>query len=332
MNEMVSKLTSKFRLCTDVTVCADSKVFMATEMKDFANGEAESTDKDATVFPMIFAIEQGNTSYLITVYDLPGEAYSDDESKSIKLAKHEGIRTVDGAILMVDACQLYQSAMVKTINAEVIDDTDPEKKTVIKQVEVTYAKHDDDIVAPLKYMSTYQIGANLQHLAIVVTKADLLIGKHGKAFGADSAAVLGSQYICKSDESEQHFENVSMRVINKVDNEVMAAINEAPLYTRRPDIKQEICGKFSGNSLRPENVKAFTISTLCRPDSGSTDFLVCDNAGYTRHRVLEPMLYFMARWGMVNIAVDNVVPEPEPDPKPGIFARLFGRKKDKDAE
>ena len=121
-----------------------------------------------------------------------------------------------------------------------------------------------------------------------------------------------------------------MRVINKVDNEVMAAINEAPLYTRRPNIKQEICGKFSGNSLKPENVKAFTISTLCRPDSDSTDFIVCDNAGYTRHRVLEPMLYFMAKWGMVNIAVDNIV-EPDPESKPSIWDRIFRRKKEKDA-
>lgn len=324
MDEFVRKLKQKFRLCQSVEIFADSEKFLDIEEKSFVGGNAESTAANACVFPMIVAIRQKEASHLITIYDLPGEAYR--PAHSLALAAHMGIQTVDAAILLVDASQLYGAARADTMEVEVMNE---KNEIELKEAHVDYPDSNTDITAPLEYLEKYRIGQNIRHMAMVVTKGDLLIGKCGKCFGEDPT-LLKMLDICRSDESEAHTGAVSLPVLRQVDMQTMRAIGEVELYGGR-DIKREICDMIYGDTLKPENISAFVVSTLRRPDNNDVRFVFIDDSGYNRHRIMEPMLYFMAKWGMVP-SVNELKPRPiggteredeEPKEKKRRF-RLFG--------
>ena len=299
MDEFVRKLRQKFRLCQGVEIFADSEKFLNIEDKNFENGGAETTDANATVFPMIVAVKQKNASHLITIYDLPGEAYRPQHS--LALAAHTGIQTVDAAILLVDASQLYEGARAEKLEVEVRNENN---EVELREASIDYPDYNTDITAPLEYLERYRIGQNIKNMALVVTKADLLIGKFGKCFGEDPT-FLHQLKINHSDESKDHSQAVCLPILQQVDKQTMSAIDEVDMYKGR-EIKKEICDMVYGETLRPENINAFVISTLRRPDNNDTRFVVCDHAQYNRHRIVEPMLYFMAKWGMV--PVTNAMP------------------------
>ena len=323
MDELVKNFKARFRMCQSVEVFADSVKFLKSEEGNFANGQAETTDANATVFPMIFAIRQRDSSHLITLYDLPGEAYRPQHS--IQLAAHAGIQSVDAAIMLVDAGQLYEHARAAKLTVEVVDESGRVVDT--KETDITYPELNTDITAPLEHLRKYRIGSSIEHMALVVTKADLLIGKYGTYFGENNPVYLKMLEICHSDESKEHEGKVNRVILNKIDAQTMKAIQEVPAYEKR-DIKGEICDMLYGETLKPGNIKSFVVSTLRRPDANATSFVVSDESNYTRHRVLEPMLYLMANWGMVPVATELPPapgPEPEPEKRKGLFGRLFGR-------
>ena len=294
IREELRKLSVKYQLCEKVEMFSASDDFLIKEDDKFKGGSAQSTDKEQLVFPMVFAIrKKNNDSHLLTIYDLPGEAFREGNEEI--LVRYSKIGEPDGALLMVDAAQLYGAVRKEKIS---VASKGHEEET--KEVAFDSVEEDVTIFDPLMQLSQYKFCENVEYLALVVTKADLLVGKYGSCFGENNSANLNNLDVCKSDESKNHQKAVNVNTINRVDMQTMQAIRESPTYKDHEDLKQEICDYLGSSKLKKENIRAFTVSTLRRLDTLKTDFVVCDNSKYCRHRVLEPILYLLARWNVVD--------------------------------
>jgi len=295
-------LKNKCRLVSSIEVSSESNMFIDAESENFRNGGAEAAPLYFELFPMIFAVKsKNNQSYLITLYDIPGEAYS----SCYDFRPERILRDVDGAFLMVDAVQLYEAIRYN------------DKVTVMQNGEtsncyIQFVRKNANIVDPLENFAGYGIGAKIKYLSLIVTKADLLISNSDIEYFGDER-YRKQLAVCRSDISADHRDRVSMGTIKQVDEQVMRAISELDFYTGM-NVKQAICDKMPmGSMLKEENIRAFAISTLRRPDPETAEFTVQDEASYVRHRLLEPILYLMAQWGMVETKQSGAV---EADPKP----------------
>lgn len=300
----LAKLGDKdLELCDSVELTLDSKKMTDNELISFMNGDAEATDPDKLVFPVVFMVTNklDDSMHLITVCDMPGEFYRDVlDGMREKLASNESLKNCDAAILMVGASQLFPN--VRYDKKTVLSEHDGGQERIA--VETQYVPFDNGeppyITDPLRFFGRYQVCKNVQHMSLVVTKGDLLIGKEGRGI-ADRGGkdpLLKQMKICQSDVSRDHKSQVSVRVLNQVDEETMRAIRKSATYREKSGIKEEICKKIKGE-LTAKNIRAFVISTLRRPNPEVPEFFVVDNSNYTRHRILEPLLYLLAEWGAV---------------------------------
>ncbi len=328
--EMIRNLSVRYQLCQQVEMFGASDDFLINEEENFKDGKAESTAKDQVVFPMVFAIrKKNNVSHLVTIYDLPGEAFRPGNGGV--LVDNQANGDADAALLMVDAAQLYDNVRNEKI---LVVSKDGEHNEEFDSVEENVT-----ILEPLKNLEEFDFGKNVEYLALVVTKADLLLGKFGNCFGENNPVTLKQLRICQSDEFNDHKKSVRAQVMNQVDMETMRAIRETEIYADHEDLKQEICDYLGDTKLKKENIRAFTVSTLRRPNSMNTDFVVCDDSGYTRHRILEPILYLLARWNVVDCEggdnwgagsngdapiQEGQSPKKDEEKKRGFFGRLFG--------
>lgn len=346
--EELSKLEDSFELCDSVELTIDSKKMTFNELLYFRDGEAEATDPEKLVFPVVFMVKNkvDSSMHLITLCDMPGEFYRDvlDGMKE-KLASNESLKKCDAAILMIGASQLFSACRY---DKKIVLREDPESGTTEKTIaETQYVPVENGkspyITDPLKFFNKYEVCKHVRHMALVVTKGDLLIGKEGKGIAdkGEKDPLLKQMKICQSDESRDHKAQVSVRVLNQVDEETMRSIRKSANYREKESIKDEICKKIDGE-LRPENIRASVISTLRRPNPEKAEFFVVDDSAYPRHRILEPILYLMAQWGAVPrtsepwgmgsngacVLMEEEANEAEPaEEHVSIIGKLFGRKK-----
>ncbi len=342
-DELVSTLQKRCRLVAKVQVFTDSEKVVSLEKEDFKDGMAAANKGDVVVFPMIFAVEANNGStHLLTLYDMPGEAY--EPERDTALAAHEGLKGVDGAILMIDAVQLYDQ--IRSANKVRVQKAEGGVMGEQVEQETQFVKEDVDITEPLDYLKMHGIGANLDYLAMVITKVDLLISDANIKYFGESKYQQQLEMCC-SDVKKHHDQVVDAGTINKVDAQVMRVISEVERY-KGMDVKKRICSKMAyGSKLKPESIRAFAISTLRRPDADIPSFIVQDDSRFVRHRVIEPMLYMMARWGVVETKFQSeggwgpgtgIVVQPDVKPEPdeettnepvGFWERIFGRRGNK---
>ena len=304
LNQELQKLTGIYNLADSVTIFSDAREF--TEREGALEGEIAATVASAKVCPLVLAIRRGDQSFLISIYDLPGEVYRSDNRYVTKLAGNKDLFNADGAILMIDPVQLYSD----------LDDRTVYDRNGM-EVEIQYVTPDTEIFAPLTNMKEYHIGEKIKYLSLVITKTDLMFsGDCGDYF---TGVYLRQLRMCQSKEYDDlrpaggesgvhkgHFGAVKPLIINAVDNEVMHVIDGIDTYNWQ-DVKAKICDRLSGDSLKPENIRAFAISTLRRlsPDNpDDTQFVVSRQTALPRHRILEPVLYLLARWGVVETDKD----------------------------
>ncbi|MDO4866178.1 MAG: hypothetical protein Q4C10_06435 [Clostridia bacterium] len=304
LNQEIKRLVNVYNLVDSVSVFVDAKELTEGEANE--EGKIEATVAGATVCPLVFAIKRGEQSFLISVYDLPGEVYREDTKYVAKLAGNYDLFNSDGAMLLVDPVQLYADLNERSV----VDKNGNE-------VEIQYVVPDTDITAPLTRMEEFQIGKQMKYMALVLTKADLMFsGECGDYF---KGAYLRQLKMCHSKEYDDwksssdpgshqgHFGKVKPQIINAVDNEVMRVIDAIPAYDWQ-DVKAKICSKVAGDALKPENIRAFAVSTLRRvsaDDPDDTQFVMSNQAHLPRHRILEPLLYLLARWNVVESENNN---------------------------
>lgn len=303
--EELSKLEDVFELCDSVELTVDSKKMTNSEGEAFKDGEAEATDPEKLVFPVVFMVKnkEDDSMHLISLCDMPGEFYRDylDGMKE-KLAANESLKKCDAAIMMIGASQLFPIVEHDRKTVRVENTQTGESKDVL--VDVQYVPKENGktpyITDPMKNFDKYEVCKEVKYLALVVTKGDLLIGKVGRGIAdrGGNDPLLRQMKICKSDESSDHKSQVNVHVINQVDIETMRSIRKSATYVNKNAIKDEICKKVKGE-LKPENIRAFVISTLRRPNPEKAEFYVMDNSAYPRHRILEPLLFLLAEWGAV---------------------------------
>ncbi len=342
--EELAKLEDIFELCDTVELTIDSKKMTNSEGEAFKDGEAEATNPEKLVFPVVFMLKnkKDDSMHLVTLCDMPGEFYRDAiDGMKEKLAANESLKECDAAILMLGASQLF--SIVEHDQKKVIIEDRGTGESKIVNVPSQYVPKENGktpyITDPLKFFDKYQVCKNVKYLSLVVTKGDLLIGQEGRGIapGGSNDPLLKQLKICKSDESEDHKAQVNVQTINQVDIETMRSIRKSATYENKNEIKSEICKKIKGE-LKPENIRAFVISTLRRPDPQKVEFYVVDNSEYPRHRILEPLLYLLAQWGAVprtniawgpgsngNPSPDEMQPEPEEEGKRSIWRRIFGK-------
>ena len=291
-------------LCDRVELTIDSKKMTDRELINFMNGDAEATDPDKLVFPVVFMVTNklDDSMHLITLCDMPGEFYRNVlDGMREKLASNESLKNCDAAILMIDAAQLFPHVRYdkKTVLNE--HESGPTERITVESQYVPFENGEPPYITdPMTYFDTYQVCKNIQHMSLVVTKGDLLIGKVGRGIAdrGEKDPLLKQMKICQSDESRDHKSQVSVRVLNQVDEETMRAIRKSATYRDKSGIKEAICRKIKGE-LTAKDIRAFVISTLRRPSPEVPEFVVADNSQYPRHRILEPLLYLLAEWGAV---------------------------------
>ena len=278
-------------------ICEESSPYFDSMEKNYREGQVEATARDEgrMIFPMAFHIgvtdDEGNFvkgAYVI-LHDFPGEGMKAPDYAANLYA----LDKMDTIIVMADVHQFYP------IQIETVDGTRCYSDDFMDMFNALR-----DNVLPLMRVRTV-VG--------ILLKVDLIM-RDDQFGGADGYIAQGSPLLV-SDLIDQHRRAVDMNVIDNNSNAVDDLIRNT---TRsRSGLRERLLSQFSSAKERPEAYKCFAVSTF---SFNNTDMMWENRPDRPGHRVLEPMLYLLAHWGIVPA-------KPAAQEHIGLFGRLFGRRR-----
>lgn len=251
----------------------DSKPYLDKYIKNWKNGERDATLTGRNLFPIVFSVENINRTnrVIITIHDFAGEGMRDSDY----FANHPiATREIDGVFLMIDACQLSNYQKYKIENACAIK--------ITKCIEFTNAA-----IKKLRKVNS---------IAVVLNKFDIIMEKANKT---DNPTVAYEPTL-----SGHHKEAVSTNAIKGVSQTVREIIRkdggEFEAGALIPTIESLFDKKWQPNE-ELNDLEYFAVSTMGltkhEKGEGHEEYYSCEyHEDRALHRVLEPLLYFLARW------------------------------------
>jgi len=277
------------------------------------------------------------------------------------LMENQGIAQADSALFIIDAAQLH-SAIHEKYKTETIPI--PEQN-VPAQEEAAYTEYaeemyggeeensgenaeeqrkgltvqfykEQNITIPLQALQDAGVNNNIKRIAVIVSKADLLFEVPSSKFNTSRDTMPACKHDdCHTDGIMQgHKGGVYIPCINQVSNNVIEEIiqsqnggSEAILVQQKNSLKEDIRHRVG---IRPENVeddiKFFAVSTFeYKPEEAK--YIPCVEASMNRHRILEPVLYLLAKWKVVPIKEVEASHGTDLDDDMPWWKRIIGGKK-----
>lgn len=298
---------------------------------------------DQTVIRFVFPIVMNVTTvddtgsereFILIVNDIPGEAM---ENKTF-LMNYPGLCLADAAIMLMDPMQFVTAVTMKNQLArsdlemlhntgEAIDENDVKAHRVAQFTPYSFG----DTLDSVKRMITDNKFTNLSCFTLVLNKLDLLYAGENPYIDENVAPYLsyihGIHHLSRIGDSadpaqSQHDDGVDLELIRRINNQVVYLIQNRLRFTGyesaiRPmaDITGEIMTLCT--SVRTWNKSK---NNFCRPTDENGKAEAETIIGF---RLLEPLLYVLARMGLVRTKehVDVVVEETEKPWWKKIFSR-----------
>ena len=134
-------------------------------------------------------------------------------------------------------------------------------------------------------------------------------------FGGEGGYIVKESPLSDSDLTDQHRQAVDMSVIDNNSNAVDDLIRQTT--GSASGLSERLISQFSSVAEKPKAYKCFAVSTF---SLNKTTMEWENNPDKPGHRVLEPLLYLLAHWGIVR-------EKPVEQEHVGWFSRLFGRRR-----
>lgn len=248
----------------------------------------------------------------IALYDCPGEIFR--SQNEYELPNNKGLRLANSLLFLADSAQLFQPLLY-----------DAERDKAVKEDTCML-----DLAEMLYHLRDRFGDSEFKAISFVVTKIDKVID--GNVCGL-SRVNLGSRTLPKVLQSKDYLDHrdaVDLNVIEIIDNTMRDALGEDDgQHNTQWDEKLALLGVI--NRLEEcfarcdrDNIKVFAVSTFSRSNDNSR-FEICGEPSMNRHRLLEPLLYLLAKLDVLpSTTLGKDEPEPEPVHKRGFFSRIFG--------
>lgn len=244
------------------------------------------------IFPIVMDIESSaspNQRAFVVLHDFPGEGMKEEEY----LANLRELERAETVIVIGDVNQFYN--------------IDRERTKDIRFFEGDF----DSMFRSIRGSAISSITASM--VLCVLLKIDLIMSREGEA---PRAGYIAPKQVLQSGDMGMHVGAVDMATIDRVSRTVDENIRQV---TSKP-LTSHLRTVFDDQKEKPKCYKCFGVSTFTRTESGWSN--IHDVSG-TKHRVIEPMLFLLASWGLVaqKAGVQNEAPV-----KKSLFSRLFGRR------
>jgi hypothetical protein len=301
-----------------VDIAAESKVFFEILNQQFIkNGRPDATPGDKPLFPMIIQVTPTFTGMLgkmttVIFYDIPGE-YANNPR--IMLDQREGLRTAETLLYIIDPHQ-FVSALTTASDM-----------------------YDRNLATPLSNLAKFNICQKVRRVAVVVSKADLLI--HQKILKVRTNSEFNDGDPAGMDDMSMHKEAVDLKTMDDIHNNIEYLIEGEhrcyrwenkiasfvhPAMRERQEKekkaleekirnftpkehkkweklhkKDPVCEDNQFSSPPPLPVRYFAVSTYqWVASAGERKMIECREGGLRRHRIIEPLLYLLAEWKVIN--------------------------------
>ncbi len=245
------------------------------------------------IFPIVMDIESqslNNQRAFVVLHDFPGEGMDEEEY----LANLRELEKAETIIVIGDVNQFYNIDRERTQDIRCFDG----------DFDSMFRKIRGSAIPSMR----------AETVMCVLLKVDLIMSREGEA---PRPGYIAPRQILQSGSMDMHVGAVDMGTIDQVSRTIDDNIRRV---TNR-SLTEHMRAVFDGQLEKPKCYKCFGVSTFTRTDSDWQN--IYDVSG-TKHRVIEPMLFLLAQWGLVAQS-DKRSQEEEPERK-GLFQRLFGRR------
>ena len=283
-------------------ICEESRPYFDDMEAQYRNeGQvATTTRKDRQmIFPMAFHIgvtdDKGNFvkgAYVI-LHDFPGEGMHVPDYAANLYA----LDKMDTVIVMADVHQFYP---IQTENG---DDVGNGTRSYNRDFMDMFNRLRDSVLPLMK----------VETVVGILLKVDLIM--KDDQFGGKDGYIVKESPLSDSDLTDQHRQAVDMSVIDNNSN----AVDDLIRCTTRSGsgLSERLISQFSSVKEKPKAYKCFAVSTFSLNKTTMEWENSPDRPG---HRVLEPLLYLLAHWGIVQ-------EKPVEQEHVSWFGRLFGRRR-----
>ena len=260
-----------------------------------------------------FGVETETDISFIALYDCPGEIF--DRRYEYELPNNKGLRLAESLLFLADSAQLFQ--------------------TLFDAAEDNPAVKQDTCMLDLSGM-LLRLRERFGHVpfkavSFVVTKIDKVIDNDVCSLSRTNRRPNDYLKVLMSRDYQDHKGAVDLNAIEIIDNTMRFVLEtnsaddsdgderETPLA--QPGIINRLENCFA--CCDKNNIKVFAISTWQRRDDNSP-FEICGEASMNRHRLLEPILYLLAKLEVLPSITGREEPDPKPERRHGFFSRFFG--------
>ena len=323
------------------TICKESALYFDFLIKCMEyNRLAATVLDDQTVIRFVFPIvmniaavteDGGEREFILIINDIPGEAMVE---KSFMI-NYPGLCQANAAIMLMDPMQFITSSSEKSklakMDLEMISGFTAEPEAVRNHLTEAFTPLTfGETLANVKKMIVDSKFRHLSCFALVLNKLDLLYGGDNPYIDEETAASIsyihGHYQLGKISESQtQHEDGVDLELIRRISDQVVYLI------------ENKLNFKSYSSTIQPLLSETGEIMTLCTSvrnwNAGRSCFCrQAEEDGYTPaetllgFRMMEPLLYALAKLGLVRVK-EHIDEEPEVDqPTHGWFYRLFHKR------
>ncbi len=251
----------------ELTIC--SKWFHDMYLDDFSSTGGLAATEKSMLFPIILQVtDSNNNTHFITFHDCAGE-YTDDAEYALN---RPGFRLADTLMVMADAAQLFGASLEEGERCSLGDYLDALKPM--------YVYHDDLL-------------PRLQRVIVVLTKCDSIIGP-GKIIH-ELVRGTSTKMISYSSSLECHNNQIDLHTIQLNSDQLVTLMHENSI----PSVKDRIVDTLNKERIKQEDITIFAVSTYSRNNGNSSFEKVKEIRGANFHRLVEPLLFAMYDWGIV---------------------------------
>lgn len=297
MLQQLEQMLSKGLHLASVSFGAESEPYYHTLREQYSTkGVLDATQLKTQlgggIFPIVMDIESSsaaNQRAFVVLHDFPGEGMKEEEY----LANLRELEKAETVIVIGDVNQFYN--------------IDRERTKDIRYFEGDF----DGMFRSIRGSAIPAMTAST--VLCVLLKIDLIMSREGEQV---RAGYIAPKQALQSGDMGMHVGAVDMDTIDRASR----TIDENIRQVTSKSLTNHLRTVFDAQKQKPQCYKCFGVSTFTKTESGWSN--IYDVSG-TKHRVIEPMLFLLAHWGLV---AQHASAQSEEPVKRSWLSRFFGRR------
>lgn len=262
-----------------IEIAAESKAFLDPMIEDYEkNGVTPPTAAAGALMPILLRYRRKDTESFIVLYDIAGEGTIDPQY----MADHDGIRNCETLMLMIDPNMFANGAFFQAWVAN-RNPANPDGQDLNTTTGCCTTPVDEYLMTAGGYCQMY--AKNVRNVICIVTKLDMLLTKEKKYFSEADIEIT-------KDMDRSHKDHVSLKVLMNVRDNLDTYLENCQYI----NLMEKISETF-GN-LTAVDLLGVSTSTVSNSRTGFA-FNANSSKFATKHRIIEPFLVMLMRFGMV---------------------------------